>query len=150
MIIILFALFGVAAFAGTNWDPPGGLTAMQVKEWNESMCRWRVAEEPELAGYNLNVVDRDFCFAFSRAFIITQDENPEVSALLKQSYRNDVLVMYRDADGHVEVCHLVPHKRTYDLLDFDDLNNALLRLPGALVHLMRLLQQNIMLVCPTA
>lgn len=128
-------------------DPPLTFTPKEKAEWNQATCKWRVAKSPEYAGYSEMVIGRKECFALGRYNFIFIDHNADIPEESRKIFRDDILIIYDDHNGHKELCHLIPVKRPYDKFSLEKVTSAIAAGAAEFDQLIEKLDANINLQC---
>ena len=98
---------------------PSGFHQKEAQEWKDATCKWRIVNDDEHVGMG-EAGSASTCFALARVMMVYVDQNPDIDSSVKRAYRNDLLIIFDDHKGNIQVCHSIPIKDPYDKITFDD------------------------------
>lgn len=125
IVVLLILGFSLLVHAESIFDRknvdsiPKGLTPNEEQEWKMATCKWRIVNDDDHVGMG-GWGSSKGCFAQARTMMIVVDQDSRLDADTKKAYRNDLLIIFTDHEGHQEVCHSIPVKDVYDKITMDD------------------------------
>lgn len=147
--LIMISALSLNVFA-SPFDPPANVSADEKASWVQARCKWRMLENPQMIGYEmeLHITDVEQCFLEARMVMITTSQDADYKEADRARYTKEWDVIWDSQTGDQQLCTMVPLKTPYSTIDEEVLKAAFIdKNPKALKAVKQIADENISLDC---